>query len=75
MGDEQIKSSQHEQESLYNAEPLYTSKAIERTDLSHGLNTQKIDFDLSKKNSLALSRNKLIKSTEYLIKRRKTYDN
>ena len=44
MGDEQIKSSQHEQESLYNAEPLYTSKAIERTDFSHGLNTQKIDF-------------------------------
>jgi hypothetical protein len=43
--------------------------------LSQGLDTNKIDLDLSKKMSHALSRNKLIKSTEYLINRRKTYDN
>jgi len=64
-----------EQTSLYNVEPLYANKLFEKADMSQRLDTNKIDVDLSKKKSLALSRNKLIKSTEYLVNRRKTYDN
>lgn len=43
--------------------------------MNQGIDTNKIDFVINSNKSFNMSRNKLIHSNDYLIKRRKTYDN